>query len=362
MLYELLYPLKDVFFGFNVVRYITFRSVAAAATAFLISIILGRPIINNLTKLKIWQNVRTEVMPGLFPLHKQKEGTPSMGGLIILLGILISTFLWADLKNSYIIFILGATIWFGLLGFMDDYLKLVKQKSTGLTMTTKLIGQVIIGLIIGLYVYYNPEISLRLDIPFFKNLIVNLGALYIFFIILVIVGSSNAVNLTDGLDGLAIGCVIMVALTYAGLSYVTGHAKFSQYLQIIFIPGAGELTVFCSSIIGAGLGFLWYNSYPADVFMGDTGSLALGGALGIVAVFIKKELILLLVGGIFVFEALSVILQVAFFKFNGRRIFLVAPFHHHLQMKGWSEPKITVRLWLVAAILSLISLLTLKLR
>jgi phospho-N-acetylmuramoyl-pentapeptide-transferase len=362
MLYELLYPLREVFFGFNVVRYITFRAAAALGTSFIICIVFGRPIINQLTRLKIWQNIRTKPIDGLFPLHKQKEGTPSMGGLIILLGVLVSTLLWADLKNSYIIVILGATIWFGFIGFMDDYLKLVKDKSSGLTITAKLIGQVLIGLVIGLYIYYNPQISQHLDIPFLKDLTVNLGMFYILFVMLVIVGSSNAVNLTDGLDGLAIGCVIMVALALAGLSYLSGHVKFSEYLHIMNIAGAGELSIFCASIIGSGLGFLWYNSYPAEVFMGDTGSLALGGALGIVAVFIKKELILLLIGGIFVFEALTVILQVASFKLRGKRIFLVAPFHHHLQMKGWPEPKIIIRLWLVAAILALLSLVTLKLR
>lgn len=362
MLYELLYPLRDYFFGFNVFKYITFRSAACAVTAFLISTLVGGPIINKLSKLKIWQNVRTNVCPGLYPLHKQKENVPSMGGLIILLAIVISTLLWADLRNSYIIIVLGATVWFGLLGFIDDYLKLVKRKSSGLTITTKLIGQVILGLLIGLYVYYDPGFSLKLDIPFCKNLIVNLGAFYVLFVMMVIVGSSNAVNLTDGLDGLAIGCVIMVALTYASFSYVSGHAEISEYLQILFLPGTGELTVFCSSIIGAGLGFLWFNTYPANIFMGDTGSLALGGALGTVAVFTKKELILLLVGGIFVVEALSVLLQIVYFKLCHRRLFLVAPLHHHFQIKGWPEPKITVRLWLVAVILALLSLATLKLR
>jgi phospho-N-acetylmuramoyl-pentapeptide-transferase len=243
MLYKLLYPLKDIFFGFNVVRYISFRSIAAASTAFLICVVVGPFIIRWLKKFKIWQNIRTKEIPGLFPLHKQKEGVPSMGGLIILLGILLSTFLWADLSNFYIIFVMGVTVWFGFLGFLDDYLKLVKGKSTGLTVTMKLTGQIIIGLIIGLYIYYAPDISTRLDIPFLKNIIVNLGVLYVLFVVLVIVGSSNAVNLTDGLDGLAIGCVVMVALTYAALSYLTGHAKFSDYLNIIFIGQAGELTV-----------------------------------------------------------------------------------------------------------------------
>lgn len=362
MLYEILYPLKDIFFGFNVVRYITFRSIMAAVTAFLISTLVGPYIIRELSKLKVWQNIRTSACPELFSLHKDKKDTPSMGGLIILLGIVVSTLLWANLKNSYLLMALGATIWFGFLGFIDDYLKLIKKKSTGLTMTTKLIGQAILGLLIALYVFYNPNIDLKLDIPFFKDLVVDLGVFYILFVMIVIIGSSNAVNLTDGLDGLAIGCVIMVALTYAGFSYVSGHMNISEYLQILFIPEAGELTVFCAGIVGAGLGFLWFNSYPANIFMGDTGSLALGGALGTVAVFTKKELILFLVGGIFVIEALSVILQVGSFKLRGKKLFLVAPLHHHFQRKGWSEPKITVRFWLVAAILALLSLATLKIR
>ncbi|MCK5305689.1 MAG: phospho-N-acetylmuramoyl-pentapeptide-transferase [Candidatus Omnitrophica bacterium] len=362
MLYKLLYPLRDIWFGFNVLKYITFRSAIAAVTAFFISLFIGRYVIDRLANLQIWQNVRTSSCPGLIPLHQQKQHIPSMGGLIILFAIIVPTLLWADLKNSYILIALTATVWFGLLGFLDDYLKLVKKKSSGLAVTTKLIGQIILGLLIGLYVFYHPDISTKLDIPFCKNCLIDLGIFYILFAIVVIVGSSNAVNLTDGLDGLAIGCVVIAALTYAGYSYVTGHAVISNYLQIPFIPKAGELTVFCSCIIGAGLGFLWFNSYPATIFMGDTGSLALGGAIGIVAIFIKKELLLLIVGGIFVAEALSVILQVTSFKLRGKRMFLVAPLHHHLQLKGWDEPKITVRLWLIAIILALLSLATLKLR
>ena len=340
MLYKLLYPLRDIWFGFNVLKYITFRSAIAAVSAFFISLFIGRYVIDRLANLHIWQNVRTSSCPGLVPLHQQKQHIPSMGGLIILFAIIIPTLLWADLKNSYILIALTATVWFGLLGFLDDYLKLVKKTSSGLAVTTKLIGQIMLGLLIGLYVFYHPDISTKLDIPFCKNCLIDLGIFYILFAIVVIVA----------------------ALTYAGYSYVTGHAVISNYLQIPFIPKAGELTVFCSCIIGAGLGFLWFNSYPATIFMGDTGSLALGGAIGTVAIFIKKELLLLIVGGIFAAEALSVILQVASFKLRGKRMFLVAPFHHHLQLKGWDEPKITVRLWLIAIIMALLSLATLKLR
>jgi phospho-N-acetylmuramoyl-pentapeptide-transferase len=362
MLYELLYPLRDYWFGFNVVRYITFRSIIAAVTAFILSIIVGKYVINRLTGLKIWNNSRTSDCPELHNLHQEKKSIPSMGGLIILLSVIIPCLLWADLNNGYVVITLASVIWFGFLGFIDDYLKIFKPQSKGLTITTKLVGQLIISILIGCYIYFNPEISTRLDIPFCKNCAVNLGALYILFATLVIVGCSNAVNFTDGLDGLAIGCVVMVALTYAGFSYVTGHVRFSDYLQIIFIPEAGELAVICSAIAGAGLGFLWYNCYPASIFMGDTGSLALGGAIGTVAVFVKKELMLLLVGGIFVVEALSVLIQIIFYKTKKKRIFLVAPLHHHFQLAGLAEAKITVRLWLIAAMLAFLSLISLKLR
>ena len=362
MLYELLYPLRDSWFGFNVVRYITFRSIMAAVTAFILSIIVGKYIIDKLSKLDIWSNTRTSDCPGLYDLHKDKKAVPSMGGLIIILSVIIPSLLWADLNNAYVIITLASVLWFGFLGFIDDYLKIFKPQSKGLTIATKLIGQIIISLLIGCYIYFSPDISTRLDIPFFKNCIVNLGAMYILFTMVVIVGCSNAVNFTDGLDGLAIGCVLMVAITYAGFSYVTGHARFSDYLQIIFIPDAGELAIICSAIVGAGLGFLWYNCYPATIFMGDTGSLVLGGAIGTVAVFVKKELMLLIVGGIFVIEALSVLIQIFSFKMKGKRVFLVAPLHHHFQLKGIQETKITVRLWLIAAMLAFLSLISLKLR
>lgn len=362
MFYHLFYPLRDIFFGFNVFKYITFRTAGGAITAFLISVMLGPFIIRRLRQFKIGQIVRKEEAQGIYEFHKNKEGTPTMGGIIIVLAIIISTILWADLTNKYVLLAIFSTAWLCVVGFIDDYIKLSHNRSRGLTAVSKLTGQLILGILIGLYIYFDPQIAENLDVPFFKDLIINLGFLYIFFTMLVIVGSSNAMNLTDGLDGLAIGCTVMVALTYTGLSYVTGNFKISDYLNITYIPGTGELAIFCATILGASLGFLWFNSHPADVFMGDTGSLALGGAIGVVSAFIKKELLLLLVGGIFVAEALSVILQVTSYKLFKKRIFLMAPIHHHFQMKGWSENKVVVRFWIVSAILALLSLSTLKLR
>lgn len=362
MFYHFLYPLRDIFFGFNVFKYITFRAAGASVSAFLISIILGPIVVRYLTYLKIGQYVRKEEVPALYDLHKSKQGTPTMGGILILFAILFSTILWSDLSNSYIQLVMLVTFFLGMVGFADDYIKLVKKRSLGLRSMTKLFWQIIISLALGIKVFCDPEISTILDVPFFKNLVINLGILYILWVVLVVVGSSNAVNLTDGLDGLAIGCVIMIALAYTGFSYVAGHSRFSEYLNISYVPGTGELAVFCAALIGAGLGFLWFNSYPATVFMGDTGSLALGGAIGTVAVLIKKELLLLLVGGIFVIEALSVILQVASFRLRGKRIFLMSPLHHHFQLLGWSESKITIRFWIAGAVLALLSLSTLKIR
>lgn len=362
MFYHLLYPLREIFFGFNVFKYITFRAAAASITAFLLSILLGPLLIKYLTYLKIGQYVRQEDVPALYDLHKSKQGTPTMGGILILASILISTLLWADLTNTYIQWVMLVTLFLGIVGFSDDYIKLVKKRSLGLRVMTKLFWQIIIALALGVRVFCDPQITTYLDVPFFKNIMINLGIFYILWVMIVIVGASNAVNLTDGLDGLAIGCVIMIALAYSGFSYVSGHSRFSEYLNISYIPGTGELTVFCAALIGASLGFLWFNSYPATVFMGDTGSLALGGAIGAVAVFIKKEILLLLVGGIFVVEALSVILQVLSFRLRGKRIFLMSPLHHHFQLLGWSESKVTIRFWIVGAILALLSLSTLKLR
>jgi len=362
MFYHLFYPLKDFWFGFNVFRYITVRACLASITAFLISVLAGPFIIKGLKALGIGEATFREDAPGLYPLHKHKEGTPTMGGLLIILAVTLSTLLWADYMNRYVVMSLVVFLWLGAVGVVDDYIKLRAKKLRGLMVTTKLIGQLIPAFIIGLYLYFDPRWATNLDIPFFKKLFVDLSIFYIFFAMLVIVASSNAVNITDGLDGLAIGCVCLIALTYAGFSYVSGHIELAEYLKILYIPGSGELTVFCASIAGAALGFLWFNSHPASVFMGDTGSLALGGAIGVVAVLVKKELLLLVVGGIFVVEALSVILQVGFFKLKKKRVFLMTPLHHHFQLLGWSESKITTRFWIVAVILALLSLLTLKLR
>jgi len=365
MLYYILYPLREYFFIFNVFRYITFRAAAAGITAFLITVILAPPIIKKLQDLKIGERIREKECPGLYDLHKEKQGTPTMGGILILLGVFISTILWADMKNSFVLLCLMVTGWLGGVGFLDDYKKIFSvpgSSKRGLSKKTKLFCQVIAGSIVALFLYMNPKTPGTLEMPFFKDLVINMGIFYIPFVILVITASSNAVNLTDGLDGLAIGCVVLTAVAYTGMSYVTGHSQFAEYLGIYHLPEAAELTVFCAAIAGAGLGFLWYNSFPASIFMGDTGALALGGAIGTVAVFVKKEIILLLVGGIFVAEALSVLLQICSFRFTGRRIFKIAPLHHHFQMCGWSEPKVTVRFWIIAMILVLISFVSLKLR
>lgn len=362
MLYYLLYPLKDLFIGFNVFKYITFRAAMACASSFLISVIFGQLLINKLTQLRIGQSIRKEEAPTLYPLHKQKEGTPTMGGLLILLAVAGSTLLWGNLSNKFIWLVLLVSLWMGSVGAVDDYIKLTKRRSLGLTAKKKFLYQASVALFVASFLYFDPDFSKSLEVPFFKYASFNLGLLFIPFAMLVIVGATNAVNLTDGLDGLAIGCMVMVGIAYTVMSYVAGHFQFADYLQVFYIPGAGELAVFCASIIGACLGFLWFNSHPASVFMGDTGALALGGAIGAVAVFIKKELLLVIVGGVFVIEALSVMMQVASFKLNRRRIFLMSPLHHHFQLKGIAENKVTVRFWIVSAIFALLSLATLKLR
>jgi phospho-N-acetylmuramoyl-pentapeptide-transferase len=363
MFYWLLYPLREIFFGFNVFRYITFRAAMGAVTAFLLSIYLGPLLIKKLSRLSVGEKIiDQEIAPDLHSLHQGKKGVPTMGGFLIIFATVLATVLWARLDSKYIGLALLSISWLGLIGFLDDYMKFISKRSRGMTVTMKLLGQTTLAIVIGLFAYYDPNIGRNLSIPFLKELIIPLGFFYVFFSALVIVGSSNAVNLTDGLDGLAIGCVMMVTLTYTIFSYVTGHANFSEYLQVVYIPGSGELAIFCASIMGAALGFLWFNSHPAEVFMGDTGSLALGGAIGTVAVLIKKELLLLLAGGIFVTEALSVILQVASFKLRGKRIFLIAPLHHHFQYKGLPESKVTIRFWIISVILALLSLATLKLR
>jgi phospho-N-acetylmuramoyl-pentapeptide-transferase len=362
MLYYLLFPLHKVFSVLNIFRYITFRSAMAALTAFLISLAFGPILIRKLKELKVGENIRKEDSAKLHELQRNKQDTPTMGGILILAAIIISTLLWGDILNRYVIIALFSTSWLGATGFIDDYLKQVKHKSKGLTATSKLTSQIILGLILGTILFLDPHNNIKLDLPFLKDASVNLDGLYIVFVIMVIAGSSNAVNLTDGLDGLAIGIVVMVVLAFSVLCYVTGNIRFSEYLLIPYIKGSGELTVFCASILGAGLGFLWFNCYPASIFMGDVGSLALGGAIGTVALLIKKELLLAIVGGIFVLEALSVILQVGSFRFLKKRIFKIAPLHHHFQFLNWPENKVIVRFWIIASLLALLTLVTLKIR
>jgi phospho-N-acetylmuramoyl-pentapeptide-transferase len=362
MLYILLYPLHGVVSFFNLFRYITFRASMAALTAFSISLVLGPPVIRALKRLKIGENVRKEESTKLYELHSSKQDTPTMGGILILLAIVSSTLLWADLFNHYIGLALFSTVWLGVTGFMDDYLKQVRKKSKGLTATAKFTSQILLGLILGTLLFLMPDSNTRIDVPFLKDVSLQLGALYVLFVILVIAGTSNAVNLTDGLDGLAIGIVIMVSIAFSVLSYVTGNKTLSHYLLVPFINGSGELTVFCASILGAGLGFLWFNCYPASIFMGDVGSLALGGALGTVAILIKKELLLVIVGGIFVVEALSVIIQVVSFRLTKKRVFKCSPLHHHFQFSGWPENKVITRFWILAGLLALLTLVTLKIR
>ena len=359
MIYHFLYPLHTTISGFNVFRYITFRTIYASITAFLICFFLGPWVIRKLTALQVGQYIREDGPES----HFQKAGTPTMGGALILFSVIVSTLLWTNLINPYIWIVLLVTFFNGLIGFVDDYLMQVKKRSKGLTARGKFILQLIVALITGILVYSRPDFDTQVTVPFFKNIAPDLGWGYIFFAALVIVGTSNAVNLTDGLDGLAIGPAIIVAVTYMFLAYVAGHIKIAQYLQINYVAGSAEITVFCGALAGAGFGFLWFNTYPAQVFMGDVGSLSLGAALGSVAVITKQEILLALVGGLFVVEALSVIFQVGYFKMtHGRRIFKMAPLHHHFELKGWPEPKVIVRFWIIAVILALISMSTLKIR
>lgn len=329
----------------------------------LISFIGGKYLIKLLSRYQICETIRDDGPKS----HYTKTGTPTMGGLLILTSSLISILLWGKLGNRYIWVLIISMISFGLLGLADDYIKVILKKKGGVNISLKLIIQIIIGLSIALYiVFFDNErlfYATRLEVPFFKNLKPDLGLFFIAFVVLVIVGASNAVNLTDGLDGLAIGPIVIATFSFMILTYVTGNIKLANYLNIQFINGVGELSVFCGALIGAGLGFLWFNSYPAQIFMGDVGSLSMGGALGTLAVLSKHELLLIIVGGLFVIEALSVILQVSYFKISGgKRIFKMAPLHHHFEEKGWTEPKVTVRFWIIAIMLALFSLSTLKLR
>jgi len=360
MLYSLFFSLHEWFSPFNVFRYITFRTALAIITAMLITFFLGPFVIERLRRLSLTQQIRDDGPE----THAGKTGTPTMGGVLIIASILLTTLLWGDLRNAYIWIMLLSLTGFGAIGLMDDYLKIVRKNPRGLRACYKFGSQLFLAMVIGVFLYMNPKdpYSDVLSIPFFKRWLFDLGWFYIPFSIIVIVGSSNAVNLTDGIDGLAIGLVGIAVLANGALVYISGHKGLAQYLQVLYLPGTGELTVFCGAMLGASLGFLWYNSYPADVFMGDVGSLSLGGALGTLAVITKHEIVLAIVGGIFVIETLSVILQVASFKLTGKRVFKMAPIHHHFELKGWPEPKVIVRFWIVGIMLALLSLTTLKVR
>jgi len=359
MLYHLLYPLHTTFSVFNVFRYITFRTIYASLTAFFICFLLGPWMIRKLANMQVGQYIRDDGPKS----HFDKAGTPTMGGTLIILSVTVSILLWSDWTNYFVWIVLFVTLGFGLIGFIDDYLMQVKKQSKGLTVRKKLALQAIVALITGYLVYASPNFSTVVTIPFFKNASPDFAWGYILFAAFVIVGASNAVNLTDGLDGLAIGPVIIAAATYMIFAYVSGHVKIAGYLQLNYVSGAGELAIFCGALAGAGLGFLWFNSYPAQIFMGDVGSLSLGAFLGTVAVITKQEILLALVGGLFVIEALSVIFQVGFFKMtSGKRIFRMAPLHHHFELKGWPEPKVIVRFWIIAIALALLAMSTLKLR
>ncbi len=360
MLYHLLYPLADYHIVFNVFRYVTFRTAGAIMTALLLSLVLGPYIIERLRTLHVGQQIR-EDGPGT---HMAKAGTPTMGGLLILSTVIGATLLWANLTYRFVWLTLLGMITMGAVGFCDDYLKLQRQSSKGLAPRYKFAWQIMLGLGIGLYLYLFPvdSFTTRLSIPFVKWWVPDLGLVYVLLVMFVIVGCSNAVNLTDGLDGLATGPVIMASAAYTVLAYVAGHAAIARYLQVIPVREASELAIVGGAVVGAALGFLWFNAYPAQIFMGDTGSMALGTALALLAVVTKQELLLLIIGGVFVIETVSVILQVFSFKTTGRRIFRMAPIHHHYELNGLAEPKIIVRFWIISFLLALISLATLKLR
>ncbi len=359
MLYHLLYPLHIYFTAFNVFRYITFRTIYAAITALCITLFLGPWFIKKIKNMQFGQVVRDDGPKS----HLKKTGTPSMGGILITGAISISTLLWTDLTNIYVWICLTILIGFSAIGLRDDWLKIKKKDPKGLEGRWKLIIQAVLIGFCMLLLITSGHWDTKLSVPFFKNFQPDLGLFYFIFAYFVIAGSSNAVNLTDGLDGLATGPFVVSAAVYTLFCYLAGHSKLAHYLQIPYVPGVGEISIFCGAMVGAGLGFLWYNSYPAEMFMGDVGSLAMGGALGIVAIISKQEILLAIVGGIFVAEALSVIMQVGYFKATkGKRIFKMAPLHHHFEMLGWPEPKVIVRFWIISVLLGLVAISTLKLR
>jgi len=346
--------------GFRVFHYLTFRAILGVLTSLTISFIIGPTMIRKLKGNNIGQSIR-ELGP---ESHYEKAGTPTMGGTLILVAVTITTLLWADLGNRYIWVILLVTLGYGIIGFVDDYRKVIERNSAGLSSKAKFIWQSIIGFAAAIYLYHSAVLPAETEffLPFFKDFVFNLGWIYIFLTYFVIVGTSNAVNLTDGLDGLAIMPTVMVATGLGVFAYLSGHVAFANYLAIPYLPNAGELIVFCAALVGSGLGFLWFNTYPAMVFMGDVGALALGAALGVLAILIRQEIVLVIMGGVFVMETVSVIIQVASFKTTGKRVFRMAPIHHHFELKGWPEPRVIVRFWIITVILVLIGLATLKLR
>lgn len=360
MLYHLTQYLSDYYHGFHVFQYLTLRAILAVLTALLIAFGLGPRVIQLLARAQIGQVIREDGPAS----HHQKAGTPTMGGVLILLALLATTLLWADWHNRYIWVLCAGTLAFGVIGWWDDYLKLIRKHSGGLPARWKYALQSLVGLIVPIYLYHTAmfPIQTALIVPFFKDVAIPLGVLYVFLSYFVIVGSSNAVNLTDGLDGLAIVPTVLVGGALGIFAYLSGHAAFAKYLAIPFVPGVGELVVFCGALIGSGLGFLWFNAYPAQVFMGDVGALSLGAALGIIAILVRQELVLFWMGGIFVLETLSVILQVGSFKLRGKRVFRMAPLHHHFELGGWPESRVIVRFWIITVILVLSGLATLKIR
>jgi phospho-N-acetylmuramoyl-pentapeptide-transferase len=361
MFYHLLYPLRDTIGAFNVFQYITFRTAMATLTALLVSLLLGPWMINRLRQSQIGQEIREEGPSS----HQSKKGTPTMGGLLIITAVVLPTLLWADTRNTFVWIPVAAVLLFGAIGFADDYLKVARERSLGLRAGSKFALQAIVALSLGGYLLWlaqHGQFETTLSFPFVKTFNPDLGWLYPFFVLLVLTGSANAVNLTDGLDGLAIGSLLIVWAAFSILAYAAGNAIVADYLAIPNVKGVGEVTVFCGAVVGASLGFLWFNSHPAEIFMGDVGSMGLGGALGTTAVLIKQELLLIVAGGLFVIEALSVILQVGSFKLRGRRIFRMSPLHHHFELSGWSETKVVIRFWIIALIFALLALATLKLR
>ncbi len=362
MLFKLLYPLADQVPGLNLFRYLTFRSGGAVMTALLISFLLGPAVITWLRrKQREGQPIRTD---GPESHLLTKKGTPTMGGVLILLAVMLSTLLWADVTNAYVWIVLGVTLGFGLIGFGDDYLKLTRRSSRGLHSRLKLLAQLAVALAAAVAIVLTtpPPLAVHFAVPFLKDVLLNLGWFIVPVAMFVMVGASNAVNLTDGLDGLAIGPVMIAAGCFSLISWLVGNFEFARYLQLHYVPNSGELSVFCAALVGASLGFLWYNAPPAMVFMGDTGSLSVGGALGAISVITKHEIVLAIIGGLFVLETVSVIVQVASFKLTGRRVFRMAPLHHHFEKLGWAEPTIVIRFWIIAAILALAGLSTLKVR